>query len=153
MGFAIYDHQDSSISRKGSFRLSGEAGALGQHIQKLEGSSCSCAPVSWKMSAEEILTSQGSEPQCWLVFEADAGGDCLALQRVHSVTGLSKSDDTEVILTTEMIEPEGSGGNGWLEISTAGKLYSEALRLTGGTDGGSYKWAPPAMQIGAAHVG
>lgn len=150
MGFATYQyHEDHSISRKSAFRLGGANGALNNHITSLP--TDLNAPVAWKLTAEELLAGEGTPG--WLVFEAEDAGEGTTLQRVHSVTGLSRSDETEVLLTTEMIEPSGSSPSGGTAVETTGKLFSEALRLTGGTEGGTWKWAAPVMQIGAAHVG
>ncbi len=158
MGFWIYEKRGESYTRVCSVKLTGEDGLIAKYLKQ---NSEVDTPFSWKLGMDEIvgLVDPGLDPKEHVLVIDMLPEELLAvsLYRVSAIQGCSEFDDTDLVLACKILY---QGRNNVLasefkeaflaDGSQGDRQLLEALRLTGGTQEGSYIWTKPKMDIGAA---
>lgn len=149
MNFAITKRSGSLESPLRSIRLGGSEGFLANYICGL---TAEVMKVRWGLDGKQVA-ALASENVCDTLLFLNTGqaGICYLIQ---SLVGISGPDETELVLRMISVKCELKGETIVLEESGQGstQAFCESLILTGGYDGGTWKWREPAMSIGAAIV-
>lgn len=158
MSFWIYEKKNDAFERICRLKLTGTEGLLAVY---LSGYSESETPFQWTLSSPEIipLANPQLDPLKHIIV-VDLMPESFiqrCLYRVIRIQGTSEFDESDVVLACKVLY------QGEALESTAGaepivpdisqpndRQMLEAMRLTGGLNGGTYFWARPKMDIGAA---
>lgn len=140
-------------------KLGGRDGLVAQHVKTLPASETQ----RWKVDAAALLKLAGfaSASEGFVVLFDVTGRDasiaCLyELSRIH---GSCRHTSTQLALDFVVVVDQEVGNDAAeftkkfeIEPSENPKLLCETLSLTGGPDGGDWKWGTSALQIGATVV-
>jgi hypothetical protein len=164
MAFWIYSKSvtDDNVryERLKALRLGGPGGIIAQHVKRLPEVETS----SWRLEACTLLTWVGfpaRDEDYKVLFDAaplSSASVCLyELLRIH---GSCRNSSTQLALDFSILLDQEVRANAPdfarcfdLSRSHVRRLLSEVLTLTGGPTGGDWRWAAPAMQLGATIVG
>jgi len=161
MAFLIYKktHVGKNVryERIQPLKLGGPDGLIARHVQSLPADQTAC----WKLEVASLLKLAGYEgDHCAVLFDVNGGAamnvcfyELVCIHGSCRDTSTNLALDFKIVLDRELVEhqPDFSAA---FEASPAAmpKKLSEMLALTGGPDGGNWKWDVPALQIGATVV-
>jgi hypothetical protein len=163
MAFLIYKKSPDGAAVRyekiKTIKLAGANGLIAQHVKTLRGNDA----AKWKLEAAELLDLYGLPPngdELAVLFDVtapDAMNVCLyELLRIH---GSSADYSTQLALDFSVVidqlvdvETPEFAKDFKVILPIPPKLLGETLSLTGGANGGDWKWGGSAMQIGATVV-
>jgi len=161
MGFLIYKKADAGnnvrYERILPLKLGGTDGSIAQHVKLLPADQC----ASWKLDAATLLKQAGYDGDHFTVLFNAIEGDTTAacfyeLTRIHGScrdTSTNMALDFNVVLDRKLTASRPDFAAAFdAPLTATPKRLSEMLALTGGPDGGDWKWSSSALQIGATVV-
>ena len=143
-----------------SLKLGGAAGPVARHVKSLQGDA---AEEGWELAPDSLAQLAGSPvpgDELAILFEVATGEpNAVCLYRLHRLCGVARDRKTHLSLDFEVLV-DGAVGVAADEFTRAftlpanhvGKRLREILQLSGGPDGGDWKWEAPAMKLGATLV-
>jgi len=161
MAFLIYKKTEAGTDvryeRVQPLKLGGRDGSIARHVRSLPPEQS----ASWKLDVAMLLKQAGCEGDHFTVLFNAAGGDTTAvcfyeLTRIHGScrdTSTNMALDFNVVLDRQLTESRPDFAAVFdVPLARTSKQLSEMLALTGGPDGGDWKWGSSALQIGATVV-
>ena len=161
MAFLIYRKTAARTNvryeRVRPLRLGGPDGLIARHVKSLPADEI----TSWKLEVAGLLKLAGCEDDHFTVLFNAVGGDSTAvclyeLTRIHGCcrdTSTNLALDFNVVLDRKLSESQPDFAAAFeAPLAATPKKLSEMLALTGGPDGGDWKWGGSALQIGATVV-
>ncbi len=157
MAFHIYNQygnaETTSYQQLQPLKLGGSDGLIARHVKALT----EAEAHKWKLGAAGLLRLAGfagAVDELAVLFQVagpDAAHVCLyELKRIHgSCAGASTQLvlDFAVIVDQEMGEGAAADVNRFeIPVPEQPRLHSEMLALSGGPDGGDWKWVAPLLQ-------
>lgn len=140
-------------------KLGGRSGLLAQHVKTLR----EAEQRSWKLDTAGLLKLAGVDAAAenvTVLFDVagqDATSVCLyELVKIH---GSCRDTSTQLALDMTVVVDKEIGDDApayakkfEVEIPAQPRQLGETLSLSGGPDGGDWKWGTPPMQLGATIV-
>lgn len=161
MAFLIYKKTEAGTDVRYEqvqpLKLGGRDGSIARHVRSLPAEQS----ASWKLDVATLLKQAGCEGDHFTVLFNAAGGDTTAacfyeLTRIHGScrdTTTNMALDFNVVLDRKLAESRPDFAAAFdAPLAATPKQLSEMLALTGGPDGGDWKWGSSALQIGATVV-
>lgn len=160
MSFWLYERQGDSLARWNRMDLAGPNGLLAKHIRKIAPDTM---PFGWRCTAVDLVVGTDKEmnaSNCEIVFDLSAnenGSVCLYL--IQSISGTSHAFHSDVILSCNLLfqgklpmDADSFRSRIPIPEELTKVTTMEALGLSGGAMGGTFKWCKPKMEIGAAVI-
>jgi len=161
MAFLIYKKTEAGTDvryeRVQPLKLGGRDGLIARHVRSLPAEQS----ASWKLDVATLLKEARCEGDHLTVLFNAAGGDTTAacfyeLTRIQGSCRETRTNmalDFDVVLDRQLAEPRPDFAAAFeAPLAAPPKKLSEMLALTGGPDGGDWKWGGSALQIGATVV-
>lgn len=158
MPFFIYHKSKDTYTKLQGVTLTGADGLLARFLQA---NAEADTPFAWELTTPSIikLIDPSLCPDCHELVLDMLPEELVevCLYRVTAIRGSSDLDESDLILAFKILTQGKSNVSSseykskfTLEGKTSNRQMLEAFRLTGGTFKGSYRWASPKMNIGAA---
>ena len=164
MPFLLYKRQVSGDSiryeRLQALKLGGVSGPIASFVGSLRGDA---AKAGWEvppLSLARPAGATGGGDDLVVLFEVATGEPgVLCFYQLRRLRGVARGRQTHLSLDFEVLVDEVVGAPPEdlkrafaLPASHRGKRLREILQLSGGPDGGDWKWEIPAMNLGATVV-
>ncbi|MFP4352718.1 MAG: hypothetical protein ACLFRP_07960 [Puniceicoccaceae bacterium] len=158
MAFWLYSKNGSSYGRIRSVRLAGKDGLLAGYLRDHRSAE---TPFTWELDSAGLVRridpALAPEEHVILIDMLPESFTEVSLYRVISLRGVSEYDESDLALACKLLHQgrcPGTAGE-FKEAFHSDAVESErqmieAFRLTGGVSDGTYLWAKPGMDIGAA---
>ncbi len=159
MGFVLYKKRDKGdvceIERAEGVRLSSPEGVIARHVAGLESSG---GLALWHLTDEQLLEcARLDAADVMIVFDHSSGPSQVCLYQLTRIAGESAAHSTSMVMQFKVLFDGKCSGNVdefkkriLVNKSDLKLQLSETLVLTGGTAGGSWKWAMPDQNLGFA---
>lgn len=158
MSFWIYHCEDECYRRLQPLKLTGTDGLLTHFLRR---HSHEETPFAWCLGDADILHLARPDLNSRthrIVFDMmPESPDDVSLYRVCQLQGSSELDESDVVLTCNVLFQENAPAAATalrsafrIDKPASPRLVLEVLRLSGGTLRGRYLWGRPKMDIGAA---
>lgn len=158
MGFHLYKFENKNGSAdfvyKKALKLSGADGLVAKQVA---GMPVKDESVLWNITGKQLV---GDMDEGVVIFDScPSDSDKVVLYQLMRISGESFPEKTEILLHFKILVNKQTQGKAKeikqsFSISAEDKTpeLHEAIVLTGGYEGGEWKWAAPDMNIGAAVV-
>lgn len=165
MPFLIYRRQASGADliydQPRLVKLGGTSGPIARFVQTLKGDK---AESGWELDAAALAQLAGvsdDDGKCAVLFEvASVKSDGVCLYELKQLCGVARDRRTHLSLDFEVlvdevvdVPPDDFRHAFTIPGAKPKKRLREILQLSGGPDGGDWKWETPAMNLGATLVG
>ncbi len=158
MAFWLYSKNGSRFERKQPIKLTGKEGLLARFLTRNRDVE---TPFAWELRPADIIQlidgDLNVENHAILIDMLPEALAQVSLYRLTSVQGASEYDESDLVLACKMLYQGKCNSTAsdfkecfLCETSESDRQMVEALRLTGGVATGTYLWAKPKMDIGAA---
>lgn len=161
MAFLNYKKVDTGSTIRyeqlNSLKLGGPDGLIAKHVRTLAGDDVR----SWKLETAALLKLAGRDTADTTVLFAVTGRDStsVCLYELRKIHGSCRDTSTQLALDFAIIVDQEIGGDASaycksfeIRAPDRPRLLREILSLTGGPDGGEWRWGTPTMQLGATVV-
>jgi len=138
-------------------KLGGRTGLIAQHVKTLR----EAEQRSWKLDVVGLLKLAGVDAENTAVLFDVAGADStsVGLYELRKIHGSCRDTSTQLALDFAVVLDQEVGDDApayarkfEIEVSARPHLLGETLSLSGGPEGGDWKWGAPPMQLGATIV-
>ncbi len=158
MAFWLYSKSADTYTRQTTVQLTGKDGLLATFLKQYAETD---TPFAWELNTADLIglldpTLNASEHEI-VIDMLPEGLTEASLHFVTSIRGVSQYDESDLVLACKILYqgptgiPAASFKQQFVVDAPAGdREMVEAFRLTGGVATGTYRWAPPKMNIGAA---
>ncbi len=158
MSFSLYHKTNGRFRRQAALALAGPSGLLAQYLQSRAEQD---TPLSWTLLPEDLhRLSHSPTPAANAAVVLDMQPEALlqaSLYEIICIRGWTETDTTDLVLACRCLYQgccdrmaEDLKADFQAQTGCGEREWIEAVRLTGGTREGRYRWARPAMDIGAA---
>ncbi|MDP0499887.1 MAG: hypothetical protein Q7P63_07270 [Verrucomicrobiota bacterium JB022] len=158
MAFWLYRKVGDTYRRVRPVVITGKDGLMGRFLRGLQAKD---TPCQWQLPVSELARLEsaaegGGEPALVLdMLPEDFTRASLYL--VTDIRGSSEDDETDLVMSCELLFQGPVPGpmqdfkaQLTIPLLTDTRRMVEAMRITGGLKTGTYRWARPKMDIGAA---
>lgn len=158
MSFFLYHKSKQTYTQLAPITLAGVDGLIARYLRTL---STSDTPVAWELTTPKILRLidpelPASEHEILVDMLPEEMTE-VCLYKVTAIKGSSEIDESDLVLAFKVLtqgktDVSSSEYKKFFKLETpeSDRQMLEAFRITGGTEQGSYRWAAPKMNIGAA---
>ncbi len=158
MSFSLYHRSDKTYTRIQPITLTGADGLIARFLQSQSDVE---TPYAWDLTTEKLveLIDPSLCPNCHEIVLDMLPEEMIevCLYKVTAIRGSSDLDESDLVLAFKVLFQGRTGVSSseykkefTLENEGNNRQMLEAFRLTGGIQKGSYRWAAPKMNIGAA---
>ncbi len=143
---------NGTLTRLEPLRLSGEDGLIARYIATLQPEHTS----RWRLDASGFLLAI-REPDGLLLFRPSQspGMDGEEYYHIRWLQGTCEEKQTDIVLEyiPRLLRFIGADTYEIIPAEERSPFLCEAISLSGGTRGGTWRWMPPPIKIGAVVVG
>lgn len=158
MSFFLYQKNGNTYERSAAITLTGPNGIIARFLQSHADVE---TPYAWDLTTKKLLELIDPNlcPNCYEIVLDMLPEEMLevCLYKVIAIRGSSDIDESDLVLAFKVLTQGKKDVSSseykqqfTLTEEASNRQMLEAFRLTGGTSSGSYRWASPRMNIGAA---
>lgn len=144
--------ENGTLTRLEPLRLSGEDGLIARFITTLQPEQT----ARWRLDSASFLQTLGESAGLLLFRPSQSPGpDGEEYYQIRWLQGTCENKQTDIVLEyiPKFLRFIGQNAYEILPAEETRPFLCEAISLSGGTQGGTWRWVPPPIKLGAVVLG